>query len=67
MFNSDSRYSPEKIEMMRRTRTKLFGTAVRRGPEDRSRLFVPGPGEYQTFSAFDSEYVNEFKRSKTEY
>lgn len=33
LFNSDSKYSPEKIEVMRRTRTKPFGTAMRRGPE----------------------------------
>ena len=44
LFNSDSRYSPEKIEMMRRTRAKPFGTALRRGHVDRARIFVPGPG-----------------------
>jgi hypothetical protein len=32
LFNSESKYNAERINLMRRTRTKTFGTAKRRGP-----------------------------------
>ena len=67
VVNKDSKFSDEKIERMRRLKVKCFGTAKRRGPEERHRLFVPPPGFYQTFSSFDCSYINDSKRVHTEY
>lgn len=65
LFNSESKYSDSKVEEMRHTTAKLFGTDKRKGPEYAHKRFVPGPGMYDTFSTF-GESCAKF-RSRTEY
>jgi len=67
LFNNDSRFSDLKVELMRQTTTKPFGTDSRKGPEYRHKLFVPGPGMYNTFSSFGDNLTLRCVRSKTEY
>ncbi len=51
---------------MRHTTSKPFGTDKRKGPEEKHRLFVPGPGMYDTFSTFGNNFDIKH-RSLTEY
>ena len=66
LFNKDSSFSHSKVEKMRNTYTRAFGTDKRKGPEYRHKLFVPGPGLYETFSSFGTNYQQRHFRSVTE-
>lgn len=52
IFNADSDFSEERVRLMRRNTTKNFGTGHRVHVEDRSKVNVPGPGQYNNFSSF---------------
>jgi hypothetical protein len=54
---SDSNFSDERVMIMRRNTTKNFGTGNRTAVEDRSKKYIPGPGQYEAFSSFGGSFV----------
>jgi hypothetical protein len=41
---------------MRRNTTKNFGTSNRHAVEDKNKVSVPGPGQYESFSCFGNGF-----------
>lgn len=72
LTSQDDISSQEKINLMRVRPRKTFGVSVRPSPAERTKLFVPGPGMYDTFSEFgEPELSNpsdsKYGRMKTQY
>jgi hypothetical protein len=53
----DSEFSENRVQILRRNTAKQFGTGRRMNVEDRSKVSVPGPGQYESFSSFSNSFV----------